>query len=91
VVRLSLFAPGVEDASDVGVTGTGVSVRRDVYAGRGQLDLVLTIAADAPFGWRDIELSFGAERRRLPFAFEILDRASSSGWSAWPGIGGHLI
>jgi len=90
-VHLSLFAPGVEAAGDVAVTGLGVIVRRNVYAGSGRLDLVLTIAANAPLGWRDIELSFGAERRHLPFAFEILERASSGGWSAWPGIGGHLI
>jgi hypothetical protein len=91
IVHLSLFAPGVEAASDVAVTGMGVIVRRNVYAGPGRLDLVLTITADAPLGWRDIELSFGAERRRLPFAFEILELASSGGWSVSRGIGGHLI
>ncbi len=73
------------------MTGAGVTIRRNVAAGRGQLDLVVTIDTDAPIGWRDIELSFGAERRRVPLAFEILGRASSGGWSAWPGIGGHLI
>jgi len=83
---LSLFAPGVEEASTVVVAGLGVTIRGEVHAGRGRLDLVLSIAVDAPLGWRDIELSFGAMRRRLAFAFEILDQASSSSGSAWPAL-----
>lgn len=89
--RLTLFAPGIEEASHIAITGTGVAVRRDGHAGRGRLHLALAIAADAPSGWRDIEVSFGADRRRLPSAFQILDHMSSGGSGAWPGIGGHLI
>ena len=73
------------------MAGTGVAVRRDVEAGRDQLHLVIIIAVDASPGWRDLELSFGQERRRLSSVFQILGLASSGGRSEWPGIGGHLI
>ncbi|WP_026607945.1 hypothetical protein [Methylocapsa acidiphila] len=91
VTRLSLFAPGIEAASDIAITGLGVAVTRDVRTSRGRLDLTLAIAAEAPPGWRDLELSFGPRRRRLPSAFQVLDFLSSGGRGPWPGIGSHLI
>jgi hypothetical protein len=92
VVRLLLSADRIDEATGLAVEGPGVTVRRSAGAGRGQLEALLSIASDAPPGWRDIELVLHGQPRRFPRAFEILDQVAYGGYGGGArGIGSHLI
>jgi hypothetical protein len=90
VVHLTLVADGLETATDLAMTGAGVTVRGVAGSGRGRLEASVTIAFDAPPGWRDIEVVLDGSLRRLPRAFEIVGPAAYYGGGR-RGIGSHLI
>jgi hypothetical protein len=92
VVRLLLSADRIDEATGFAVEGLGVTVRRSAGTERGQFEALLSIASDAPPGWRDIELVLHGQPRRLPRAFEILEQVSYGGYGGGArGIGSHLI